>query len=90
MTNALIDQMYALRFLSNHAGLQDASTWIRLWCQDRKITNGNLAKENYHRVTPREQAQYSTKQQMIEVAEMAKEFGFTEAADFIISLNSDK
>lgn len=90
MNTTLNDQMYALRFLANHAGLQDASTWIRLWGQDRKIINGDLAKEHYHRVPVREQAQYGATQQLQEVAVMAEDFGFTEAANFINSLVSEK
>lgn len=83
MTNTLNDQMYALRFLANHAGLHDASTWLRMWGQDRKITNGDLARENYHRVKARDQVQYGTTDQLKEVAVMADTLGFTEAATFI-------
>lgn len=85
---SLNDQMYALRFLSNHAGLQDASTWIRRWVEDRRITNGELCRDFYPYVEQAEQAQYGATQQLTEVVAMARRFGLTKAADHLHGLLS--
>lgn len=84
--HSLVDQMYALRFLSNHAGLQDASTWLRRWCQDRPIADSELCRQFYPHIDQADQVQYSTTQQMNEVVAMAKRFGLMKAAHQIHKL----